>query len=450
MARSLVVVAVGGAACSFPDFRIVDQQAGAGGTGAAAGAAGASGAGAGGAGNGAEGGDDAGGSAGQTGGSGGDDGGMAGTGDTGGTGEGGSGGLAGGGGDGGIGGAGGSGVLPCSSPGPTEQCAEILLDTTANGADVPTAAHDFPVLVRLNAANFDFASADVAGEDLRFTDLAGRQLSFEVESFSRPELHAEIWVRVPEILGAARQSLSMYWGAFGSESEGDSQAVFDDTAFFTGTWHFARGAIDATANGIHGVNRDTLLVPGIVGQAASLLGDGDHIDFGQPASLLNAYAADFSLTFWVRTALDTGVLVATKAWPAAIERGFSIYVEAGLVKVNIGDGAYSVVLSSLARIDDDRWHQIAVTLQRSDKARLYLDGEREAAADLPPLGAIVSTLNLVLGTDATGSSANEFDGLVDELRIEHTARDAAWERLTFRNQASEQRLVTVVPHDVSP
>ena len=44
----------------------------------------------------------------------------------------------------------------------------LILNTSATGANVSGTVFDFPVVIRLNAGNFDFSQAQSGGADIRF------------------------------------------------------------------------------------------------------------------------------------------------------------------------------------------------------------------------------------------------------------------------------------------
>jgi hypothetical protein len=57
----------------------------------------------------------------------------------------------------------------------------LKLNTTSAAADVPGDVADFPLLVRLTAADFDFLRADPVGQDVRFSDAQGHPLPYAIE-----------------------------------------------------------------------------------------------------------------------------------------------------------------------------------------------------------------------------------------------------------------------------
>ena len=93
------------------------------------------------------------------------------------------------------------------------------LNTTASGAQVTGDVYNFPVLVRLTAANFVFAQAKADGGDIRFTKNDGTALSFEIERWDPVAGLAEAWVKVDTVRGNdSSRFIIMYWGASASSA----------------------------------------------------------------------------------------------------------------------------------------------------------------------------------------------------------------------------------------
>ena len=151
----------------------------------------------------------------------------------------------------------------------SKQC---RLNTTPSGADVPGMVTNFPVLVRLTAADFDFSQTLTDGGDLRFMKEGGKQLPYEIERWDPGSRQAEVWVKVDTIYGNdSTHVFIMYWGNTKAFSLSNSAAVFDTAAGFAGVWHLGQpvGSIipDATANGNNGTATTTTTVSGAVGMA---------------------------------------------------------------------------------------------------------------------------------------------------------------------------------------
>ena len=115
----------------------------------------------------------------------------------------------------------------------------LYILTTPAGANLPaTASEDgFPLLVRLDKDWFDFSQAKANGEDLRFSTSTGQPLAYEIEQWDAAAGEASIWVRIPKILGNARQEIRMYWGQADAETESSGSAVFNESNGYLSVWH---------------------------------------------------------------------------------------------------------------------------------------------------------------------------------------------------------------------
>ncbi|MEA1909146.1 MAG: DUF2341 domain-containing protein, partial [Euryarchaeota archaeon] len=98
---------------------------------------------------------------------------------------------------------------------------------------------DYQVLVALAGSEFP-EDAQPDGDDIRFTDADGRELSYWVEEFDAGSKRARIWVKVPLIPANDEAEVTMWYGNPGAESESDGEAVFE---FFD---DFDEGVIDNT------------------------------------------------------------------------------------------------------------------------------------------------------------------------------------------------------------
>jgi len=130
---------------------------------------------------------------------------------------------------------------------------ELVFNNTASGTNLT----DFPVMVKLTSANFNFSQAQSAGQDLRFTDSDGSTLlSYEIEKFDVSGSEAIIWVKVPQIDSAsATDSIYVYWG---NNAASDSQSA-DNTwnTNYKGVYHLKDSAASTTVTDSSG-NTNTI------------------------------------------------------------------------------------------------------------------------------------------------------------------------------------------------
>ncbi|RLG28056.1 hypothetical protein DRO03_10710 [Methanosarcinales archaeon] len=93
---------------------------------------------------------------------------------------------------------------------------------------------DYQVLVELAGDDFP-EEAQPDGDDIRFTDADGRELSYWIEVFDAGSKRAAIWVKVPLIPANGEARITMWYGNPGAESKGDGEAVFEFFDDFEGS-----------------------------------------------------------------------------------------------------------------------------------------------------------------------------------------------------------------------
>jgi hypothetical protein len=98
---------------------------------------------------------------------------------------------------------------------------------------------DYQVLVALDGSDFP-EEAQPDGDDLRFTDADGHELSYWIEGFDAGSERARIWVKVPEISANGEAGITMWYGNPNAGGESDGSKLFE---FFD---DFDAGVIDNT------------------------------------------------------------------------------------------------------------------------------------------------------------------------------------------------------------
>lgn len=344
---------------------------------------------------------------------------------------------------------------------------KINFNTTASGANVAGNVAGFPMLIRLNASNFDFSKAADSGRDVRFSDAAGVPLSFQLENWDPTGKKAEIWVRVPEVKGNTdAHAVTMYWGRPGAASASNSSAAFRGEDGFRGVWHLEESgggdALDAVSKQFNGAGVRTS------GGAAGIIGGAFHFDgtvagaevgssyVGLPAGMTSGLKA-FTFSLWAKEAV-TGAGVSYATSPTllgmttdGISSGdFGLVSESGLLSYwhgfkSTGDlGATTDV-----NLHDGQWHHIAATYSGS-VVSLYEAGTKlkELAADNLPLANLAFTLGASFASD--GTHAHGFNGYLDDLQISGLTRSADWIKLAYESQREGGKAVAFTTSKYSP
>ncbi|MBN1128088.1 MAG: DUF2341 domain-containing protein, partial [Chitinispirillaceae bacterium] len=120
---------------------------------------------------------------------------------------------------------------------------QLILNTTASGADVSGDVRHFPVLVRLNNANFDFTQARRYGHDVRFAKPNHEPLEYDIDTWDSASGTAAVWVRVDTVYGnSSSQYILMCWGNPNAEDQSNGSAVFDTGDGYRAVWHLGEAS----------------------------------------------------------------------------------------------------------------------------------------------------------------------------------------------------------------
>jgi biopolymer transport protein ExbB len=315
---------------------------------------------------------------------------------------------------------------------------QIVVDTSAKGANVTTDLKNATVLLRLHEGIFKFDDANPDGSDLRFvSDDDKTPLKFHVEKFDPVFNLAFVWVQVPELKAGAATKIWMYYGNAKTVAEGDPRETYDSDQVLV--YHFGeRGAPAADATGYHNTATSSYSLDesGLIGNAAKF--DGQAV-LGLPASPSLAVAAGGQLTWsaWVKpTAADEDGVIYTQQDSG---RSLVIGLSKGAPYVAITDAPGSVHESPAAEpLGGTGWHHLAMIA--GSQVTLYVDGHAgpSLAMSLPALAAAPVLAGIGGGgAPVTGG----FRGEVDELEISKVERDPALIALYAGNQGTNDKLV---------
>jgi hypothetical protein len=328
-------------------------------------------------------------------------------------------------------------------------CRRIVLNTTATGANIAGNVAEFPVLVRLDGGKFDFSQARPDGADIRFTKGEGAPLPYEIEQWDPVAGFAEVWVKVDTVYGNNDgQYIVMYWGASAgsaTSSMSNSAAVFDASNGFIGVWHMnedpsagAASIKDRTANAHNatpfGSMNASNSIEGTVGKALSFDGIDDYLNAGNVS-----IPGNYSIGLWVL--LDT-----LGEYERLIYMGSSYTlwydkdeVSLRMEHMNTGTRWYGLLQDGGTRVPmtTGAWYYVAATFDGS-VIRLYTNGIEASGSNAISVIPATNPEPLFFGkSDGT----SYVKGIMDEIRIEGTARSADWERLCYMNQRMDDKLI---------
>jgi len=308
---------------------------------------------------------------------------------------------------------------------------------------------DFPVLVRLNAANFDFSKAKPDGSDLRFADRDGvTVLSYEIEQYDSVGGQAAIWVKVPQVdQSSGVDHFRMYYG---NAAATDAQSPADVWSNgYVGVWHMNSTTAtepDSSGHGQNGnVNGTVGSGPGFIGGARIFQKAGNiqarAEDLGSGVSSLDE-GNTITLSYWMKAGTTNGAYQRTHgkdpnhaSYGVEYQRdnatnGMSARVDTsgGLNQIkNIGTTAY-----------DGNWHFTGVTLNNGQWATFF--DSASSTAGYNHGSGFGNNSPLYIGSN--GSGGGPWDGVLDEFRFSNVARSSQWMNAEYRSQSGQLLSVT--------
>jgi hypothetical protein len=321
----------------------------------------------------------------------------------------------------------------------------VWLNTQANGAGVNKLIRQFPVLVRLDSANFNagFAQAASGGADIRFSkaDNATR-LAHQIDHWDSAGKRAAIWVLVDSIPGNIVKSIRMHWGKAGAPNTSSGPAVFRTQDGFRAVWHMngptdTSNEPDATANGLTANQASAPpVVNGVIGRGRNFVNPTttatDYFRVTGSAAPLNMTAGgNYSISAWAN--LTTTTTHATLVSKHDLSYALKLDANAAWEFFEF-NGGWNAVSGPAT---PGTWQHI-VGVQNGFDAAMYINGVRVdfGITNTSSGSARNEGVDLMLGAEPTSNTAQRrpLDGMADEIRIAAVSRDTAWAKLEYENQ----------------
>lgn len=286
---------------------------------------------------------------------------------------------------------------------------------------------DFPVLVVLDASRVDYERSGPAGEELRFIDPDGAELSFEIEAW-QPGGTSYVWVRIPQIDASSMSDFVWMYSDHPGAPEGQRAARVWSEAY-RGVWHMNGGFRDATANGNHGAESAATDTAGRIGQAKRFARD-------QQSTVPDASSLDITsaitISAWMYpTSLMHPLAVLSKRESCESEANYAVFIRGDdAIQFEHYDASWRTFRQGALVVD--RWQWVVATFDTStNDVVLYHDG-------IPIGDPMNNSRSLIADANAIeigrngGCAGDYMEGPLDEVRIEAIARSAAWIAAEYR------------------
>jgi len=315
---------------------------------------------------------------------------------------------------------------------------ELTIDNTKIDANLT----DFPVLVNLTSANFDFAKSNSNGFDIRFTDSDGETLlKYERERHDSVNSLAEYWVKIPSVSSSADTTFYIYYRTEDTDDGSDAVNVWD--ANFKGVWHSydktTTTISDSTTNANTGTKKgigEPVEAAGQIARAQSYDGVNDYVLTSAAKLILLPNTSTYAVWFNINTSVDYSAVASNLKYLAPAS-GYSIVPSwpSNRFTICAGDGIAGYVRKEFTEISvltTGVWYHVAVTYNGA-KFQVFIDGVYNGEW-IQALAQIDQ--QFLLGRWAIDYGSYIFNGLIDEVRISDIARSDAWIKADYNSGAN--------------
>ncbi len=292
-----------------------------------------------------------------------------------------------------------------------------------------SALQNFPVLVRVGAHIGGFAYTDMSfpatGADLRFSDMAGTELAYEIDTWD-PQGTSLVWVKVPVFQNTAQ--VRMYYGNAAAEVPAYS---FDGTVWsneFAGVWHANDDLKDSTGHGLTGTRytvATTNVTEGPLGRSLCAVNPGG-MDVANYDHLI-PNEAYFTISAWLRTATNnvSGLRIFSRKYDYQEITGFDIFTW-GNEEVGVRGGAqstsgYAPRMTTCFK-NSSTWFHFAVVYD-GNVARVYTNGVDTLATLKTPSPTFAPATESTRGLSflhPPGNANSYLRAYIDEMRLAKT------------------------------
>lgn len=325
---------------------------------------------------------------------------------------------------------------------------KLTIDHTKVGATLT----DFPVLVKLTDARFDWTHANADGFDIRFTSSDGETLlKYERERHDGAD-YAEYWVKIPSVSSSVDTDFYVYYRTTDTADGADPTNVWDSA--FKVVYHLkdltTSTIEDSTAQNNDGAKASA----NNPAEADAQIAKGqdfssDRIEIAN--KFLNGFAK-LTVSFWIYADSAGTYNTVFSNWGSSNQNLTILFESDSTLYCSLtdpeGDGAGGYFGGALSA----GWNKIDFVWDGGNGVLLYKNGVYvETVNGGGTMGVLrTTTHNLWIGGQ-DGFSRN-FDGKLDETRFSNSARSAHWILASYHSEAdsllnygAEEILATFIP-----
>ncbi len=164
---------------------------------------------------------------------------------------------------------------------------------------------------------------------------------------------------------------------------------------------------------------------GLANHAIALNGSSQYVTFSSVGTTFDfGSSTSFTISAWIQfNANQAGNPAVFQKRHHQFDNGFTLlFIGLSTVESIVSDGSHTVASDVSASLNDNNWHLIVMTVDRSGQLlHFYVDGsEVGSAKDITSVGSVTSTEQVYIGNGLT-SADHIFTGNIDECAVWNTA-----------------------------
>lgn len=326
---------------------------------------------------------------------------------------------------------------------------------TVSSAMTPnTDRANFPLMVRRTSDSNLAGHCQGDGDDILFTASNGlTKLDHEIEKYGSSTGELWAWVRIPSLSSSANTDIYMYYGHASITGQQNATGVWDSN--FKGVWHLSEASsatrMDSTAN-----NNDLTDQNGVTGTSTGRINgaaDFENSTADQLLKITHASQTGLSITgtitvsAWFNAESAATMVLASKWGTSGVDQGYILRFSTNRVTLVLsGNGTSSTSFNSPTDTAGTGTFHHAVGVYDGATAKIYID--TSVTSTTYTNGIFASTMDFNIG--ARNSNNQEFDGIIDEVRVSNTDRSADWITTEYNNQSSPDTYITLGSEERAP
>ncbi|MHA2169982.1 MAG: DUF2341 domain-containing protein [Candidatus Kariarchaeaceae archaeon] len=307
-----------------------------------------------------------------------------------------------------------------------------VVSYTSNGG-----LFNIPLLVELHDSDLK-TDVQSDGSDIAFYDASGDLLEHDLVNFDQNSntTHAYLraWVKMNYLPTTQSSTISMYYG---NNTIGTQEQVNETWEDYLAVYHMEEDpsgtTFDSTNNSLDLTSAGGMtsgdLVSGQVGSAIDFDGDG------QLYTTQTTTIDSFTVSAWIRYDIGSG-------WRTIVnfDRSVSDWRDFAIVDNYLVFDLAGTRYNFISGLNPFTWYYTSFTY-KAETAELnaYLDGVQVGTTQI--LSIPSTTYDFQIG--AWGSSADFFDGMIDEVRISDQIHPAQWINIEYASQSDPASILSI-------